>query len=63
MGEPSGWNRNLRNGRMAILMNLASLALNAGSGPGGDIPRKVSSHKGSRDQLSGRTNTRVRKVV
>ena len=63
VGEPSDWDRNLRNSSLNMLMNLASLALNTGFGPCGDILRETSPHEGPRDQLPGRTNTRMRKVV
>ena len=63
MGEPPGRDWNLRNSRTNLLMNLTSLALNAGSGPGGDISRETSPYKGPRDQPPGRTNARVREVV
>ena len=48
---------------MNVLMNLAFLALNKGSGPGGDILREASPHEGPREQPPRRTNTRVGKVV
>ena len=61
--EPSGWNRNLRNSRMNVLVNLAPLTLNTGSGPGRDILREASPDKGPQDQSWGRTNTRVGEAV
>ena len=65
VGEPSSWNRYLRNSSMNMntLMNLTPVALKAVSGPGVDISRESSPHKGCRDQPQGRTNTRVQKVM
>ena len=48
---------------MNILMKFTTLALNAGSGPGGDISREASPDRGSQDQPPERTNTSVRDVV
>ena len=65
MGEPPGWNRNLKSSSTNVLINLASLALYAGSGPGGrgrHLEKCQSTQKIYRP-ASGRTNTRVRKVV
>ena len=45
VGEPPGRDRNLRNSRMNMLMNLTPLTLNTGSGPGEDISRESSQYK------------------
>ena len=63
VGEPPGRDRNLRKSRTNLLMNLTSLALDAGSGPGGDILRETSLYEGPGDQPMGRTNAMVREFV
>ena len=63
VGEPSVRNKNLRNSRMNMLVNLASLAFNAGSGQGRNILREDSPYKGPQDQSPGRSNTRVGEAV
>ena len=62
-GEPPDRDWNLRNSRTNILMNLTSLAIDAGSGPGGDISREACLYKGPQDQPWGGKNARVREVV
>ena len=42
-GEPPDRDWNLRNSRTNMLLNLTSLALDVGSGPGKDISRESSS--------------------
>ena len=63
VGEPHGSDWNLRNSRTNMLMNLTSLALDKGPGPGGDISREAIPYEGPQDQPPGKTNTRVSEVV
>ena len=48
---------------MNMLVDFTSLAINAGSGPSGDIFRETTADKRSQDQPPGRMNTRVGEVV